>query len=201
VVWDVARIGAYAGVVVLLITVFFITTGSTGFRLSDETRSRFSVTPATTVSKFYRHFVAGLLHENLLHIGFNLLVFTTGFWLASQRMNPFATVTLAYATGILAVFLSHLLVVIPLAKLGVPYATQSMDRELVGFSVIAYATLGAGLHVLPRMWQLVAAGGVVVFEIGAGFFVTAQFITVYHLVGFGLGYYLRTLIPAATAAS
>lgn len=190
---DWTRILVYVGVVLGLASIFLSTTAGNGFRLTDETKSRVAITPATTVSKFHRHLVAGLFHDNVAHIGFNLAIFTVGYWLATQRAGPFLTVGTSYGLGILTVFLTHLFIVLPLARIAMPYAESALDLPLVGFSVIAYATLGAGIHVFPAMGQLIVVAVVVLFEIGAGILVTGPFISVYHVAGLGLGYYVRSI--------
>lgn len=195
---DLVRIGVYAAFVLALSTIFLVTSASNGFRLSEETKSRVALTPATTVSQFQRHFIGGLFHDNVVHIGFNLTVFTIGYVLATQRAAPVLTAATSYSIGILAVFLTHIFIVIPLARMGLAYAQNALDHPLVGFSVIAYATLGAGLHVLPKAAQWWVAGGIIVFEAGAALFVTAPFVSVYHLTGFGLGFYIRSLLSAST---
>ncbi|HEX9816540.1 MAG TPA: hypothetical protein VGB18_06130 [Candidatus Thermoplasmatota archaeon] len=190
---DWVRILVFGGVVLVLVALFFVTTAGNGFRLAEETKNRVSITPATTVSKFHRHFVAGLFHDNLVHIGFNLAIFTAGYWLATQRASSFTTVGASYGLGILVVFLLHLVLVLPLARLGIPYAERALDFPLVGFSVIAYACLGAGVDLFPALTQLIVFGVVILFEVGAGVFVTGPFISVYHVTGFALGFYVRSL--------
>lgn len=190
---DSTRILVYAAVVVGLAGLFLLTAAQNGFRLPEDVKGRVAATPATTVSKFHRHLVAGLFHDNLAHIGFNLVVFSVGYWLATQRATPFLVVGTAYGLGILTVFLTHLFLVLPLARLGVPYAEEALHLPLVGFSVIAYATLGAGLHVFPPPMQLMAVAGIVLFEVAAAIFVTGPFISVYHVAGLGFGFYVRSL--------
>ncbi len=192
---DWARILVYVGVVLGLASIFLSTTAGNGFRLTDDTKNRVAITPATTVSKFHRHLIAGLFHDNLAHIGFNLAIFTAGYWFATQRAAPFVTVGPSYGIGILVVFLTHLVIVLPLAKMGLPYAERALDYPLVGFSVIAYATLGAGVHLFPTFTQLIVFGVVLAFEVGAGIFVTGPFISVYHVTGFLMGFYIRSLAP------
>lgn len=190
---DWIRILVFVGVVLGLVTIFCVTAAGNGFRLSEDIKNRVSITPATTVSKFHRHFVAGLFHDNLAHIGFNLAVFATGYWFATQRASPWTTVGASYGIGIVVVFLTHLFVVLPLAKLGLPYARGALDYPLVGFSVIAYACLGAGVHLFPTLTQLTVFGAVLLFEVGAGLLVTGPFISVYHVTGFVFGFYVRSL--------
>lgn len=195
----VARVVVFAAVVLLLVGVFLATTLPSSLRLPEDVKRRVAVTPATTVGRFPLHFVANLFHENLAHIAFNLLVFTAGFWLATRRADPAATVGTSYALGIFTVFLLQIALVIPLARLGLPYAVEALHRPLVGFSVIAYATLGAGITVLPPAGQWSILGGVLVFEVAAAAFVTAPFISVYHLGGLAMGYYVRRLLESPPA--
>lgn len=191
---DVVRTLTFVGVIASLVVVFVASTYQNRFRLSEEHQKKVAITPATTVSRFHIHFVAGSFHHSVVHIAFNLTIFTIGYWLATQRFHPVTTVATSYAISMVSVFLLHIFLVLPLAKLGLPYAVRSLDVPLVGFSVIAYATLGAGIHELPRAGQIATALAVVLFEVAAGVVVTAPFVSVYHIVGFAIGFYIRWLL-------
>jgi hypothetical protein len=195
----------YAGIVfglvlLVLVSIFFATTAQSGFKLQEGLKERLAITPATTVSRFPHHFIAGLFHTNLGHIGFNLAIFTIGFWLTQRHTDPLVGVATAYGIGIFTVFLLHLVLVLPLAQTGLPYATRALDLPLVGFSVIAYATLGMGLIGLDRTIQLGALGAVLLFELAAAIWFTAPFISVYHVAGALLGLYIRSLWAAPTGS-
>lgn len=186
---------AIFGVVVAgLVAIHLIATGGS-WTLSQAAQDRIGITPARTLADGVRHLWAGFFHTTPTHIAFNLALFAAAFPLAAGAA-PLRTFGIAYLIGPASVFTLHLLVVRPLAAAGVPYAVQAMDRSLVGFSVIAYATAGMAIAVLALrqpVVALVASGVVVAFELVVGLSgATGPFIFVYHLVGFGLGWAVRS---------
>ena len=186
-------VAVYACVVGGLVVLHLVATGGT-WTLAQATLDRIGITPARTLVDGVRHLWAGFFHSNALHIGFNLILFSAAFPLAAGQ-TPLRAFAVAYLIGPLSVLTLHLAVVRPLAAAGWPYAVSAMDRSLVGFSVIAYATAGMAFAVLAERNALAAAliaGGVLVVELVAGLSgATGPFIFVYHLVGFALGWAAR----------
>ncbi|MEK6986154.1 MAG: hypothetical protein AABX89_07215 [Candidatus Thermoplasmatota archaeon] len=187
----------YGAVVAGLVAIHLIATGGS-WTLSQAAQDRIGITPARTLADGVRHLWAGFFHTTPGHIAFNLLVFSAAFPFAAGA-SPVRSFAVAYLIGPLSVLTLHLTVVRPLAATGFPYAVQAMERSLVGFSVIAYATLGMAIAVLALrqpVAALVASGIVVAFELVVGLSgTTGPFIFVYHLVGFGVGWAVRSFAP------
>lgn len=158
--------------------------------LPNQVMDAVAITPRTTLTHWWRHLVAGFFHRNAGHLLFNLALFGSSFMLAAQ-FGPSRALAMAYVLGPVSVVLVHLLLVVPLAYGGFGYAASAMDRPLVGFSVIAYATAGLALAVLLRTNAWVFGTLLFValaFELVAGLGrFTGPFIFVYHLVGLGCG--------------
>ena len=185
-------LGSGAAVVLGLLAIHLVATHGT-FHLPDQTKAQVAVTPATTLTQGWRHLVAGFFHDGPVHIGYNLVVFAVAFAFATRQMGPGLTLANMYWIGPATVFALHLLVVLPLAKVGLPYAVAALDRPLVGFSVMAYSVAGAALT-LASPWVAAATfGGLVAYELVLAGFGTGPFIWLYHLGGFALGYWVRTL--------
>ncbi len=182
----------YAGVVALLLGLHLLVSWP-GFTIQAVWLNRLGVTPATTLSQWWRHLEAGLFHTTPGHILFNLALFTLAFPFAARAHDPLRTVLGAYWLGPFVVFGLHLVLVLPLAKLGVPYAVSALDRPLVGFSVIAYATTGMALAGLSLPWALGLGTVAVAFELTGGVLLnaTGPFIFVYHLGGLAAGFAAR----------
>jgi hypothetical protein len=176
----------------VLVAVFLVSTGGTA-HLSDAAKDRVAVTPATTLTHAWRHLWAGFFHDGPLHMGYNLAVFAAAFAFATRQMGPWATLANAYWIGPFTVFALHLLVVLPLAHAGVPYAVAALGRPLVGFSVMAYSIAGAALVLAPGWAAALFAAALVAYELTLAAFGTGPFIWLYHLGGFGLGYWVRVL--------
>jgi membrane associated rhomboid family serine protease len=181
-------------VLLLLLGLHLAATRGTG-DLRDPEQSKLAVTPRTSLSLWWHHLWAGLFHKSWGHIAYNLVVFAVAFPLAARAMGPLQTMANAYWIGPFTVFALHLLVVLPLARAGVGYAQGALDYPLVGFSVMAYSVAGAAFVLAP---PLVAAGfavALVAFEAAmAGLGSTGPFIWLYHLGGFGMGFWVRTLL-------
>lgn len=180
------------GVMGALLGLHLWATHGTG-ALGDAMAGRLAITPATTLSHWWRHLWAGLFHKSWGHIAYNLAVFAIAFPLATRQMGPLATMANAYWIGPFVVFALHLLVVLPLAHAGVPYAARALDYPLVGFSVMAYSVAGAAFVLAP--WKVAAgfAVALVAFEVALAVLSTGPFIWLYHLGGFALGYWVRVL--------
>lgn len=168
--------------------------------LAGPMQGRLAVTPRTTLSLWWHHLWAGLFHKSWGHIAYNLAVFAVAFPFATRQMGPLATMANAYWIGPFVVFTMHLLVVLPLAHAGVPYATRSLDYPLVGFSVMAYSLAGAAFTLAP--WKVALGFGALlaVYEVVLAVLNTGPFVFAYHLGGFALGYWVRTLwlrLPAS----
>ncbi|HJQ93549.1 MAG TPA: hypothetical protein VJ874_04605 [Candidatus Thermoplasmatota archaeon] len=180
------------GVVLALAAIHAVATQGTG-HLGDAAKAQLAVTPATTLSHWWRHLWAGLFHNDPLHIGYNLAVFAASFWFATRQMSWAGTLANMYWIGPFAVFTLHLLVVLPLAKLGVPYAVEALHKPLVGSSVMAYSVAGAAFTLAPAWAAVGFAAVLVAYELVLAAFGTGPFIWLYHLGGFALGYWVRTL--------
>lgn len=161
--------------------------------LSDAWRSQVAITPATTMSHWWRHLVAGFFHKSWGHLAYNLAVFAVAFAVATRQMSPTLTLANAYWIGPFVVFTLHLLVVLPLANAGVPYAKNALDYPLVGFSVMAYSIAGAAFTQAPTWLAATFFAALVTFEVVLAFLSTGPFIFLYHLSGFALGYWVRKL--------
>lgn len=179
-------------VVAALLGLHLWATHGTG-ALTDPLRAHLAVTPATTLSRWWHHLWAGFFHHSWGHIAYNLTVFAVAFPFAARQMGPLATMANAYWIGPFVVFTLHLLLVLPLANAGVPYAAKALGYPLVGFSVMAYSLVGAALTLAPAKPALLFAAGLLAFEAVLAVVATGPFIAVYHIGGFALGYYVRTL--------
>ena len=180
------------GVMLALAAVHAVATHGTG-QLGDAAKAQLAITPATTLSHGWRHLWAGFFHTDLLHIGYNLAVFAVSFWFATRQMSWAGTLANMYWIGPFTVFTLHLLVVLPLAKLGLPYAVAALHKPLVGFSVMAYSVAGAAFTLAPAWVAAAFAVFLVAYELVLAAFGTGPFIWLYHLGGFALGYWVRTL--------
>jgi hypothetical protein len=180
-------------VAALLVGLHLWATKGTG-ELREPEQSRLAVTPRTTLSLWYHHLWAGLFHKSWGHLAYNLAVFAVAFPLATRTMGPVQTMAHAYWIGPAVVLALHLLVVLPLANAGAPYAMRSLDYPLVGFSVMAYSIAGAALTLAPPKTAIVVAAGLVAFEALLAVVSTGPFIGLYHTVGFAVGYLVRSLL-------
>lgn len=180
------------GAMAVLAGVFAVSTHGTG-HLSDAAKEQLAVTPATTLSRGWRHLWAGVFHNDPIHLTYNLAVFAAAFVFATRQMGPWATLANAYWIGPFTVFTLHLTVVLPLAAAQVPYAVRALDFSLVGFSVMAYSIAGAALTLAPAWVAGATFGALVAYELALAAFGTGPFIWLYHLGGFALGYWVRTL--------
>lgn len=176
-----------------LAAVHLVATHGTGV-LDGPVLGKAAITPATTLSQWWHHLWAGFFHRSWGHLLFNLAVLAVALPFAAKGPGPWWTLANAYWIGPLTVFVLHLLVVLPLASLGVPYAVRALDLPLVGFSVMAYSVAGMALTLAPGPVALRVAAVVVVAEAALAVWVTAPFIAVYHVAGLGLGYWVRTLL-------
>jgi hypothetical protein len=183
---------AAGAVMATLLAVHLVATHGT-FHLAESTKAQVAITPATTLSHAWRHLYAGFFHDGPVHIGYNLAVFAVAFAFATRQMSPGLTLANMYWIGPVTVFVLHLLVVLPLAKLGVSYAVDALDRPLVGFSVMAYSVAGAALTLAPLWVGGLAFAGLIAYELTLAAFGTGPFIWLYHLGGFALGYWVRIL--------
>jgi hypothetical protein len=180
------------GVVVLLLALHLVATHGT-WHLGESAKQHLAITPATTLTQAWRHLWAGLFHNDPLHLGYNCAVFAVAFAFATRQMSPQLTLANMYWIGPFTVFALHLLVVLPLAKAGLPYAVDALHKPLVGFSVMAYSVAGAALTLAPGWVAALSFAGLVVYEVVLAAFGTGPFIWLYHLGGFALGYWVRTL--------
>jgi hypothetical protein len=194
---DDRGLGTFLAVVAGLLAIHLVASAGT-FTLTEPRLSRIAITPATTLSLWWRHLWAGLFHTTPLHILFNLALFSLAFPFAIRGHTPLGTFLSGYAIGPVVVLLLHLALVRPLAGAGIPYAVGAMHVPLVGFSVIAYSIAGMAVMALPSpTLRLGVVGAVLAFEVvgGAVLRATGPFIFVYHLAGFCTGMLLRTVRP------
>ena len=187
-------------VMVALLALHLVATRGTG-ELKDPEKQAIAVSPRTTLSLWYHHLWAGLFHHTWGHLAYNLVVFAVAFPFAARTLSPLATMANAYWIGPFVVFTLHLLLVLPLAKLGVGYAVQALDYRLVGFSVMAYSVAGAAFTQANPSTVAWVSVGLVAYEVVLAFTSTGPFIFAYHLGGFGLGYWVRRLIVADAGAA
>lgn len=184
-----------AVVAAALVALHLAATRGTG-ELRPPEEERLAVTPRTTLTAWQHHLWAGLFHHSWGHLAYNLAVFAVAFPFAARQLGPLAALGNAYWIGPFVVLTLHLLLVLPLAKLGVPYALAALDRPLVGFSVMAYSLAGAALTLAPGKAAVAAFGAVVAYEVALAFVATGPFIFAYHVAGFALGYWVRVLLTA-----
>lgn len=189
-----------AGVLILmgvvmggLVALHLVATRGTG-DLREPEKSALAVTPPTTLTQWWHHLWAGFFHHSWGHLAFNLAVFAVAFPLATRQMGPVQAMANAYWIGPFVVLTLHLLLVLPLAKAGVPYAVAALDHHLVGFSVMAYSLAGAAFTLASPGAAAVAFAGLVAFELVLAVLTTGPFIFAYHLGGFALGYWVRVLL-------
>ncbi|HUR62715.1 MAG TPA: hypothetical protein VM286_10185 [Candidatus Thermoplasmatota archaeon] len=194
---DGRGLGTFLAVVTGLLALHLVASAGS-FTLTEPRLSRIAITPASTLSMWWRHLWAGLFHTTPLHILFNLALFSLAFPFAIRGHTPLATFLTGYAIGPIVVLLLHLALVRPLAGAGIPYAVGAMHVPLVGFSVIAYSIAGMATMAIPspalRLGTVVL---VLAFEVTAGVLLraTGPFIFVYHLAGFSTGMVLRVVRP------
>lgn len=151
--------------------------------------ARVAVTPATTLSRWHAHFVAGFFHHGWAHLAFNLTLLGSAALLAARQGRGPTALAAGLVIGPVVVLLLHLVLVRPLAAAGSGYAVAALPVPLVGFSVMAYAMLGVAATPLPPGPRLAVAAAVLALElvVGLGLRATAPFVFVYHLVGFAAG--------------
>jgi hypothetical protein len=190
-------LGVALGAVTVLLVLHLIATQGT-FTLGPARLQALGVTPATTLTQWWRHLYAGLFHTTPVHILFNLALFALAFPFAIRGHAPLGTLLTGYAIGPTVVLLLHLLLVRPLAAGGLPYAVAALNVPLVGFSVIAYGILGMATAAIPSpTFRLGLVAVVLAFEVTAGAVLraTGPFIFVYHLAGFATGMLVRLARP------
>lgn len=176
-----------------LVGLHLLATNATG-TLDDPVRARLAVTPETTLTQWWHHLWAGFFHHSWGHLAYNLAVFALAFPLAARQQGALVTLGNAYWIGPFTVFALHLLLVLPLAAAGAPYAVRALNYPLVGFSVMAYSIAGMAMTAASVPFTVAAVLALVIFETAMALYVTGPFIAVYHLAGFGLGFWVRTLL-------
>ena len=176
-----------------LLVIHLTATHGTG-TLENPNLANAAVSPSTTLSLWWHHLWAGFFHRSWGHLAYNLAVFAIAFPFAVRQQAPWFTLANAYWIGPFTVFLLHLLLVLPLASAGLPYAVKALDIPLVGFSVMAYSMAGMALTLAPPTAIVATFTGLVLFETLLAIWVTAPFIGVYHVAGFGMGFWIRTLL-------
>jgi hypothetical protein len=176
-----------------LLTVHLVATRGTG-HLEGQPLATASVTPATTLTHWWHHLWAGFFHHSWGHLAYNVAVLAVALPFAARQQPAWLTLANAYWIGPFVVFTLHLALVLPLAHAGVPYAERALDYRLVGYSVMAYSIAGMALTLAPANAAWIAAGALAVYEAALAVWVTGPFIGVYHVAGFGMGYWVRTLL-------
>ncbi|HUR24703.1 MAG TPA: hypothetical protein VM327_01660 [Candidatus Thermoplasmatota archaeon] len=188
-----ATLLAMAVVALGLLALHLVATHGTG-TLDGPVLAVASISPSTTLSLWWHHLWAGFFHRSWGHLAYNLAVLVIAFPFAVRQQGPWLTLANAYWIGPFTVFTLHLLVVLPLASAGLPYAVKALEIPLVGFSVMAYSMAGMALTLAPPPVAVASIVGLVLYETALALCVTAPFIGVYHVVGFGMGFWVRTLL-------
>ncbi len=185
-------IAVWSGVVFILAVTHLLASGGT-LTIRPTVLQAVAITPETTLSRWWNHLLAGFFHTSVVHIAFNLALFSLAFPVAARGHSIVTTLGAAYAISLFGVLLLHLLLVRPLAGAGWAYGVEAMTIPLVGFSVIAFATAGMAVASMASpLAALTIATLVVAFEATAGpARFTGPFVFVYHLMGFAAGYFVR----------
>lgn len=180
---------ATALVLAVLWSVHLAATSGNGFALPEGLRSAVGASATTVLSRFHAHFIAPLFHESLGHLAYNSLLLAVGLPVAVRRFGR-GIVPFAYFASPVAGVLVDLLVILPLAALGIAPAVAAAPERLVGASVVAFAALGMAISAWsgerPRV--LLVALGLVLYEIAlSALGVTQGFVWLYHLAGLAIG--------------
>lgn len=181
-----------------LLAVHLAATRGTGV-LPDGVREQFGASAATVASRPWAQATTFWLHESWGHVAYNLTLLAATMPFAAGAYGP-RVVLLGMLASVLAGFLVNLLLILPVAAAGAPYATDHMARRLVGASVVAFA--GAGMAWTawggPGWARAAALGGFVAFEAALAVSgVTRPWVWAYHVtggllgVGFGLAMRFR----------
>lgn len=187
---------ALAAVVALLWAIHLAASARNGFALPEATRERVGASASTALSRLHAHFVAPFFHDTLAHLAYNTLLFAIGVPLAVRAMGGGA-LAWAYLASPVAGILVDLLLILPLAALGVEAAVDAAPRRLVGASVVAFALLGLAIAAQGGAWWW-ALPALAAYEAAlalAG--VTKPFVWSYHLAGLALGVAAFVLLPRA----
>jgi membrane associated rhomboid family serine protease len=153
-------------------------------------RAWFGASPETTLSRPWALFTAPFLHDDLFHLGYNLVVLGATLPFALEAMDPVRGLAASYLASPLASAFVNLALILPLASLGWRWAQAAVEPRLVGASVAIFAA--AGIALVTRDWPatrigLVAAGYIAYEATLAVNGVTRPFVGVYHVTGFGVG--------------
>jgi hypothetical protein len=176
-----------------LLVVHLVATHGTG-SLDGQALAIASISPSTTLSLWWHHLWAGFFHRSWGHLAYNVAVLLIALPFAVRQQGPLLTLANAYWIGPFTVFTLHLLVVLPLAGAGVPYAVKALEVPLVGFSVMAYSLAGMALTLAPPWVAIAAFGALVLYETALAIWVTAPFIGLYHVMEFAMGFWVRTIL-------
>lgn len=190
--------GAAGALIALVWGIHAALTARHGFALPDALREAWGASARTVFSRAYALFTAPFLHESLGHVAYNSVLFAIGTPFAVRAFG-LPAVGVAYLASPLAGFLVDVLLILPLAALGLPSAVAAAPERLVGASVVAWAAIGMALaaHAPQLGWiAWAAAAAVVAYEAALAFAgVTQGFVWAYHLTGFGLGAAAARLLP------
>lgn len=185
---------AALGVVLVIVIVHVIVTVRSGFALSDETRDRFGASAATTFSRAWAHFTAPFFHYGWGHIAYNSAILLATMPFALRAFGVGRGLTLAYLASPLSGMLVNVLLILPLAAMGVGYAANAAPARLVGSSVMVFAGAGLALSAflagrdLGIVWSAVGVAAFLAYELSlARFGATQSWVWAYHTTGFLVG--------------
>jgi membrane associated rhomboid family serine protease len=173
-----------------LVLVHLVATARNGLALPEALRSVVGASPETTLTRPWALFAAPLFHDDLGHLGYNLLVLALAMPPALQAVGTGRGLAAAYLASPLSSALVNLALILPLASLGWGWAQAAVDPRLVGASVVVFAS--AGIALATRDWSTatllgVALGYVAYEAVLAATGTTRPFVGVYHVTGFGTG--------------
>lgn len=181
-----------------LVVTHVAATAAHGLVLTDGLRERVGASPETTLTRPWSLLIAPFFHDDLFHLGYNLLVLALVLPWGLEAVGVTRGLTAAYLASPVSVALVNLLLILPLAAAGWGWAQAAVEPRLVGSSVAIFAA--AGLALGTRGWSPTLVAGVtatyLVYEtILAATGTTRAFVGVYHSTGFLVGLALAYLGP------
>lgn len=178
------------GLAGLLTLVHLVATARNGLALPESLRAIVGASPATTTRRPWALFTAPFFHDDLFHLGYNLVVLGITLPVALEAAGIARGTLAAYLASPLASAFVNLALILPLAAAGWGWAEAAVDPKLVGASVVIFA--GAGIALATRDWRagtiaLVAAAYIAYEAVLALTGTTRPFVGVYHVTGFAVG--------------
>ena len=178
----------------LLVGIHLAVTARNGFALPETMRDVVGASPATTLTRPWSHFTAPFFHYGFGHLGYNVAILLATMPIALRSFGAGRALPAAYAISPLTGIAVNLLVILPLAALGVQAAQAAAPVPLVGASVMIFA--GAGLAAsamlsgrgLGPAWSIGLVALFVAYELVLqSLGLTQHFVWLYHATGFALG--------------